>query len=88
MSLVKSKLNKIEALIAKALISNFNSNFSHNEIVLINNVLKEYVEMKQEVKNLKTWTVHQRFLCIYKTMLSYCLKCRKNTESKNLKKQE
>ena len=54
MSLVKSKLNKIEALIAKALISNFNSNFSHNEIVLINNVLKEYVEMKQEVKNLKT----------------------------------
>ena len=61
MSLVKSKLNKIEALIAKALISNFISNFSHNEIVLINNVLKEYVEMKQEVKNLKTWTVHQRF---------------------------
>ena len=54
MSLVKSKLNKIEALIAKALISNFISNFSHNEIVLINNVLKEYVEMKQEVKNLKT----------------------------------
>ena len=54
MSLVKSKLNKIEALISKALISNFNSNFSHNEIVLINNVLKEYVEMKQEVKILKT----------------------------------
>ena len=26
----------------------------HNEIVLINNVLKEYNKMKEEIKNLKT----------------------------------
>ena len=49
--LTKSKLNNIEVLISKALT---NSNISHNEIVLINNVLKEYDKMKQEIKNLKT----------------------------------
>ena len=35
--LAKSKLNKIEVLISKALI---NSNISHDQFVLINNVLK------------------------------------------------
>ena len=47
----KSKLNNIEVLISKALI---NSNISHNKLVLINNVLKEYDDMKEEIKNLKT----------------------------------
>ena len=51
----------------------------------MNNVLKEYNEMKDEIKNLKTETVHQIFQSIYKTMLLCCLKYRKNTESKNLK---
>ena len=46
----KSKLNKIEVLTSKALID---SNISHDEFVLINNVLKEYDEMKEEVKNLQ-----------------------------------
>ena len=41
--------------------------------------------MKEEIKNLKTITVHQRFYSIYKTMLLYCLKCRKNGEIKNPK---
>ena len=50
-SLAKSKLSKIELLISKSLID---SNISHNEFVLINNVLKEYEEMKVEIKNLKT----------------------------------
>ena len=49
--LAKSKLNSIEVLISKALI---NSVISHDEFVLINNVLKEYNEMKEEIKNLKT----------------------------------
>ena len=48
--LAKSKLNSIEVLISKALID---SNISHDEFVLINNVLKEYDEMKEEVKNLQ-----------------------------------
>ena len=49
--LAKFKLNSIEVLISKALID---SNISHDEFVLINNVLKEYEEMKEEVKILKT----------------------------------
>ena len=49
--LAKSTLKSIEVLISKAL---FDSAISHDEFVLINNVLKEYNEMKEEMKNLKT----------------------------------
>ena len=49
--LAKSKLSSREVLISKALI---NSVISHHEFVLINNVLKEYNKMKEEIKNLKT----------------------------------
>ena len=67
--LAKSKLNEIEVLISKALLD---SNISLVEFVLISNVLKEYQEMKEEIKNLKT---QSKF--IYKTMLSYCLRVEK-----------
>ena len=49
--LAKSKLNSIEVLISRSLVD---SNISHDEFVLINNVLKEYEEMKEEIKNLNT----------------------------------
>ena len=49
--LVKSKLNSIEVLISKALMD---SVISHDKFVLINNLLKEYDEMKEEIKNWKT----------------------------------
>ena len=49
--LAKSKLNSTEFLISKALVDSL---VIHDEFVLINNVLKEYVEMKEETKNLKT----------------------------------
>ena len=49
--LANSKLNSIEVLISKALID---SNISHDKFVLINNELKEYDNMKEEIKNLKT----------------------------------
>ena len=49
--LAKSKLNSIKVLISKDLID---SVISHDEFVLINNVLKEYNEMKEKIKNLKT----------------------------------
>ena len=39
MLLAKFKLNSMEVLISEALID---SNISHDEFVLINNVLKEY----------------------------------------------
>ena len=48
--LAKSKLNNMEVLISKVLID---SNISHYEFVLINNVLREYDNMKEEIKNLK-----------------------------------
>ena len=49
--LAKSKLDKIEVLISKALID---SVIIHEEFVLINNLLKEYNKIKEEIKNLKT----------------------------------
>ena len=48
--LAKSKWNEKELLISKTLID---LNISHDESVLIS-VLKEYIEMKEENKNLKT----------------------------------
>ena len=49
--LAESKLNKIEVLISKALMD---SVISHDEFVLVDNALKEYNEMKEHIKNLKT----------------------------------
>ena len=46
--LAKSKLNSIEVLISKPLID---SNISNDEFVLINNVLKEFNDIKGEIKN-------------------------------------
>ena len=43
-----SELNNIEVLIFKALID---SNISHYELVLINTDLKEFSDMKEEIKN-------------------------------------
>ena len=56
--LAKSKLNSIKVLISKALTD---SVISHDEFVLINNMIKEYNKMKEEIKNLETWVVYQRF---------------------------
>ena len=50
--LPKTKLNTIEVLISKALID---SNISFIEFVSVNNVLKEYVDMKQKIKNPSKW---------------------------------
>ena len=49
--LAKFKLNSIDILICKTLIS---SNISHDEFVLINKLLKEYDYMKKETKDLET----------------------------------
>ena len=46
----KSRLNNIKVLISKALIDSI---ISLDEFVLINNVLKEYREMKEGTKNLE-----------------------------------
>ena len=44
-------LNSVDVLISKGLI---NLNISHDELVSINNVLKEYDDMTEETKNFKT----------------------------------
>ena len=54
--LAKPKLNSIEISISKALI---NPNISHDEFLLINNVIKECEKIKEKIKNLKTWSVYQ-----------------------------
>ena len=56
--LAKNKVVSIELLISRALI---NSYIGYDEYVSGNNVLREYADMKKEIKNLKTSTVHQRF---------------------------
>ena len=51
MFLAKAKLNIIDVLISKDVI---NWNISHDEFALINNVLNEYDDMKEETNNLNT----------------------------------
>ena len=46
--LEKDKLNITEALISKVLIDSY---ISHDEFVSVKNALKEYNEMKEEIKN-------------------------------------
>ena len=48
--LTKTKLNSIKVLISKALNVSY---ISHDEVLLLNNVLKEYDNMKEEIKNSK-----------------------------------
>ena len=49
--LAKTKFNSIEVLISKALIDSYSS---HHESALVNNVLKEYDDMEEKTKNIKT----------------------------------
>ena len=47
----KDKLDTIEILISK---SSINSYISHDEYILVNNVLTKYYRMKEEIKNPET----------------------------------
>ena len=47
----KDKVNIIEVLIYKALIDSF---INHDEFISVNNVLREYNEMKEEIKDPET----------------------------------
>ena len=57
--LAKSELNSIENLISKALID---SAISHDEFALINNVLREYNKMKEEIKKLNAESILLKIL--------------------------
>ena len=54
----KITLVRVEVLIYRNSIGSF---ISHSEFVSANNLLREYDDMKEEIKNLKTLTVHLRF---------------------------
>ena len=45
----------METLISKDLIDSY---ISHEKFVLVNNVLREYDDMKEEINKLKTSIVH------------------------------
>ena len=47
----KDNLNTIEVLISKALIDSYSI---HEEFVSVNNALRTYYEMKEEIKDLET----------------------------------
>ena len=51
------KLNSKEVLISKALTDSY---ITHNEFVLLNNMLEEHDDIKGEIKNLKSKTVNQK----------------------------
>ena len=46
--LAKTKLNSIEVLISNALIDSY---ISHDQFILVNSVLKECNDMKEEIEN-------------------------------------
>ena len=46
--LAKSELDSVKVLISKALV---NSNISHDEFILINNVPKEFDVIKEQINN-------------------------------------
>ena len=72
--LAKTNLNTIKFLISKILIV---ANLSHNEFVLVNDVLKEYNDMEnQSVKTPRTQYFIE-LLFHYKTVLPCCLECTK-----------
>ena len=50
----KFKLDTIEILISKSL---FDSYISHGKFVLVNNVLRKYNEMKEEIKTSVEYTI-------------------------------
>ena len=56
--LAKTKSNSKEALLSKAFINYFTI---HDKFTSVHNVLREYDDMKERIKYLKTSTVHQRF---------------------------
>ena len=55
---LKIKLNTIKVLISKVLIGLC---ITHDEFVPVNNVLREYDDMKEAIKNSKTAFVYIKF---------------------------
>ena len=70
MLLGKDKLNTTEVWNSKALIDSY---ISHDEFISVNSILREYYEMKEEIKNPEIFVEY----IILKTMKTYCISCKK-----------
>ena len=70
MLLAKTKSNTIEVLISKALSDSY---INQDKLVSVSNVLREYNEMNEEIKNPKNAAEYT----ITKTMGTYCVSCKK-----------
>ena len=78
--LARSKLNSIESKISEALIS---SQISHKDSIAIINEETNYRELKESIRMMKGQEDILINLFKYKTMLSYCLKCKKKKKKKD-----
>ena len=72
----KDNCNPIEVLISKPIIDSY---ICHDEFFLVNNVFREYIGIKEEIK--KSW----KFCIIHyiKTMETNFVSCKENTANKN-----
>ena len=75
MVLGKDKLNTLEVLISKTLVDSY---VSHEEFVSVNDVLREYYEMKAKRKSWNFCRIHY-----IKIMETYCISCKKYTANEN-----
>ena len=78
--LARRKLNSIESKISEAFISN---QINHEDFITIINEERNYRELKENIRMIKK---AKKEILInsfkYKTMLSYCLKCKKKKKKK------
>ena len=81
--LARSKLNSIESKISEALINN---EISHEDFMKIINEDKNYRELKESIRMIKSKKIDSDQVIKYKPMLFYCLK-RKKKQQKNKTKQ-
>ena len=85
--LARSKLNSIESKISEVLMNN---QISHEDFITIINEERNYRELKESIRMIKSKDKKIKKLILinifkYKTILSYCLKCKKKTDSINPK---
>ena len=64
-----TKLDIIKVLISKNVIDTYTS---HDDFVSVNNVLREYIEVKEEVKNRETSLEYTMVQEQYYIMKEYC----------------
>ena len=81
--LARSKLNSIESKISEALINN---EISHEDFMKIINEDRNYRELKESIRMMKSKKIDTDQVIKYKPMLFYCLKRKKKNKTKKKKK--